>query len=80
MFYSIKSSDDGSVHVTYNIPGDKKKEEVFFEKYTFYKGLNFKGSEAVNIPREEKADAEFTYYSAMVGGCSSFDILSMKLS
>ena len=77
--YKIDPKENGGLEVTYKIPGDKKKEEVFFEKYTFGTDLAYVGSEAANIPKTTKENITKTYYYTVVGGCTSFDILSMKL-
>jgi hypothetical protein len=77
--YRIENDPSGAISITYKIGGDKKKDEVFFEKYTFNKDLSFKGTEAVNISKENNPDIEVTQFYASVGGCTSFDVLSMKL-
>jgi hypothetical protein len=77
--YKIDPLNDGGLEVTYKIPGDKKKNEVFFEKYTFGSDLAFTGSVDANVPKTTKENKVSSYYYAVVGGCSSFDVLSMKL-
>jgi len=77
--FKIEPKEGSGIEITYKIPGDKKKEEVFFEKYTFGNDLAFTGSEAANVPKTEKPNQTFNYYYTVVGGCSSFDVLSMKL-
>jgi hypothetical protein len=71
---------DGNVEVIYKIPGDKKKDEKFFEAYSFDKDLKFIATKSTSEPKIlSKPDREQKYMSAWVGGHTSFDILSMKL-
>lgn len=72
--------DDNGIGVLYKIPGDKKKNELFYELYSFDKTLKFIDVKPANEPKiETKPDREVTSLSAWVGGSSSFDVLSMKL-
>jgi len=73
---------DGNYLVTYKMGGDKKKKEVFYETYLFDQHLKFVKNEEVAEPKlsaADKPDKTQTRFSAYVGGCSSFDALSMKL-
>jgi hypothetical protein len=73
---------DGGYTITYKIPGDKKKNEVFYEDYKFDSNIKFLKSEAIGEPKQSAADnpdKTVSGFYASVGGCSSFDILSMKL-
>jgi len=68
--------------ITYKIPGDKKKDEIFYEAYRFDKAVKFLKSEDISAPKQtsdDKPDRVVNGIYASVGGCSSFDILSMKL-
>ncbi|MBC7890414.1 MAG: hypothetical protein H7Z13_21260 [Ferruginibacter sp.] len=72
----------GNYLVTYKIGGDKKKNEVFYETYLFDKNMKFVKNEEVAAPKVSAAsmpDKTQTRFNAYVGGCSSFDALSMKL-
>jgi len=74
------SIDANGINVLYKISGDKNKDELFYESYTFDKDLKFLEVKAANEPKiESKPDRERTFMSAWVGGGTSFDILSMKL-
>ena len=73
------SKDANGVSITYKIKGDKKADAAFFEKYTFDASLKLADDKEVSVPKEDREDYEQTVYYASVGGCSSFDILSMKL-
>jgi len=76
--YGINKADNGDLNITYKIAGDNK-QDVFFETYAFNKQLQFINSNNTSVPKEDKEDRVQTYFYASVGGCSSFDILSMKL-
>jgi len=68
--------------ITYKIGGDKKKDEVFYETYLFDKNLKFIKNEEIAEPKlavADMPDKTQTRFYAYVGGCSSFDVLSMKL-
>jgi hypothetical protein len=76
------AATDGTYTITYKIPGDKKKNEIFYETYKFDNNVKFLNSQEVIEPklsREDKPDKTVTGFYASVGGCSSFEILSMKL-
>jgi hypothetical protein len=80
----ITSTDftDGGYTITYKIPGDKKKNEVFYEGYKFDSNIKFLKSEAIGEPKQSAADnpdKTVNGFYVSVGGCSSFEILSMKL-
>ncbi len=77
--YDIRKDEAGVSFVTYKIKGAKKSEEVFYEEYSFDSNLKFLGSKDVQEKKEQKEDIQRTYYSAYVGGTTSFDVLSMKL-
>jgi hypothetical protein len=70
----------GNTLITYKIGGDKKKNELFFESYSFDGGLKFLETKNESEPKiESKPDRKQKYLGAWVGGSSSFDVLSMKL-
>ena len=68
--FKIDQKVKSSVRVTYKIPGDKKKEEMFFEKYTFGNDLAFSGSAAANIAKTTKENQTINYYYAVVAGAA----------
>ncbi|MEO6834235.1 MAG: hypothetical protein ABI378_16070, partial [Chitinophagaceae bacterium] len=73
---------DGGYNVTYKMAGDKKKDEVTYETYSFGKDLKFLKSDQASEPKKtaaDKPDRTVNSIEAFVGGCTSFDILSMKL-
>lgn len=73
-------TNDGRIDLVYKIGGDKKKNELFYEQYSFSKDLKFLESTKISEPKvDSKPDREKTYLGAWVGGGTSFDILSMKL-
>lgn len=81
-FITDVSCTNGNYCVTYKMAGDKKKDEVTYETYTFDNKLQFVKSEQAKEPKltsEDKPDKTVTYVTARVGGCTSFDVLSMKL-
>ncbi len=81
-FISATENNDGNYLVTYKTGGDKKKNEVFYETYLFDKNLQFLKNETIGEPKvsaADKPDKIQTRFGAYVGGCSSFDVLSMKL-
>src|SRR6187399_1687667 len=70
--------DNGTINILYKIKGDKKKDELFYELYSFDKDLKFLGGKPVTEPKvETKPDKTVKYLGAWVGGSSSFDVLSM---
>ncbi len=81
-FISTAVVNDGNYLVTYKIGGDKKKNEIFYETYLFDGNMKFVKNEEIAEPKIDAAsmpDKTVTRFSAYVGGCSSFDVLSMKL-
>lgn len=73
---------DGQYRITYKMAVSKKKDDVRFETYVFDKDMKFLKSEPSTAPKitnEDRPDKTVSYLSAKVGGCTSFDILSMKL-
>lgn len=75
----IKVDETGQVNVIYKIPGDKKKDDNYFEQYSFSSAGTFTGSQIVTVPKKELPDKTVVYFYSEVGGCNSFDVLSMKL-
>jgi hypothetical protein len=72
--------ENGVTSILYKIKGDKKKDELFYELYSFDKDLKFLEGKSVKEPKvETKPDKTVKYLGAWVGGFSSFDVLSMKL-
>ncbi|MBS1630341.1 MAG: hypothetical protein JST27_09810 [Bacteroidetes bacterium] len=68
--------------ITYKMAGDKKKDVISYETYNFDKDLKFIKSEQSQEPKaskEDEPDRTQDIMYAQVGGCSSFDVLSMKL-
>jgi hypothetical protein len=81
-FLLSAANADGAYTITYKIPGDKKKNEIFYETYQFDNNLKFVKNEEISEPKisaEDKPDKTVSGFYASVGGCSSFEILSMKL-
>jgi hypothetical protein len=81
-FLLSAANADGAYTITYKIPGDKKKNEIFYETYQFDSNLKFVKNEEISEPKisaEDKPDKTVSGFYASVGGCSSFEILSMKL-
>lgn len=81
-FIAQTDNTNGNYLITYKIGGDKKKNEIFYETYLFDKNMKFVKNEEIAEPKiaaAEMPDKVVTRYSAYVGGCSSFDVLSMKL-
>lgn len=72
--------ENGNVNILYKIKGDKKKDELFYELYSFDKDLKFLEGKSANEPKvETRPDRTVSRLEAWVGGFSSFDVLSMKL-
>jgi hypothetical protein len=72
--------ESGAISILYKIKGDKKKDEMFYELYSFDKDLKFLEGKSVTEPKvETKPDKTAKYLGAWVGGSSSFDAMSMKL-
>ncbi|MES2850295.1 MAG: hypothetical protein V4685_14650 [Bacteroidota bacterium] len=81
-FIADTDHSNGNYLITYKIGGDKKKNEIFYETYLFDKDLQFVKNEEIAEPKLSAAsmpDKTKTRLGAYVGGCSSFDVLSMKL-
>lgn len=81
-FISNTGSSDGVYTITYKIPGDKKKNEIFYENYQFDNNMKFLKNEEIAEPKETKEDKPnktVSGFDASVGGCGSFDVTSMKL-
>lgn len=73
-------NSNGNYLITYKTGGDKKKNEVFYETYLFDNNMKFIKNEEVAEPKiAAMPDKQITRFGAYVGGCSSFDVLSMKL-
>ncbi len=81
-FITEVTHNNGNYQVTYKMAGDKKKDAVTYETYNFDSKLQFVNSEQSSEPKltsNDKPDRTIDFISAQVGGCSSFDVLSMKL-
>lgn len=81
-FITYVTHTGDNYQVVYKMAGDKKKDEVTYETYTFDNNLQFLKSEQTKEPKltsDDKPDRTVNFVTAKVGGCSSFDILSMKL-
>lgn len=81
-FYdAVLNESTGNLEVTYAFK-DKNKDkdaDAQYETYSFDKALNFIKSEETKITVADKAPYTESYIAASVGGCNSFNILSMKL-
>ena len=81
--YSMQGTtfaENGNIDILYKIKGDKKKNELFYELYSFDKDLKFLEGKSVKEPKvETQPDKTVKYLGAWVGGITSFDVLSMKL-
>lgn len=78
--YDAQLADDGSLSLVY---GYMAKKEQKFVNYTFDAGLKMTKEEESTEPytkQTAKPDSKYEYISTTVGGCSSFDILSMDLN
>jgi hypothetical protein len=78
--FDIIFNDDESLAVTY---GYLKKKETVYVNYTFDKDLKLLKEEESSEPKVKKIDQPnrtYNYIYTSVGGCSSFDILSMDLN
>jgi len=81
-FIAETDQSNGQYLITYKIGGDKKKNEIFYETYLFDNNMKFIKNESVAEPKVTAAampDKTVTRFNAYVGGCTSFDVLSMKL-
>ena len=81
-FYdAVINEKSGNIEVTYAFQNKNKDKDADaqYETYSFDKALNFIKSEETKITVEDKAPYTESYIAASVGGCNSFNILSMKL-
>lgn len=72
--------NDGTLTLEY---GHVKKKETKFVNYTFDSYLKFLKEDESSEPKTKKLDQpsiKYDYIYTSVGGCSSFDILSMSLN
>ncbi|MBS1643558.1 MAG: hypothetical protein JST36_00835 [Bacteroidetes bacterium] len=83
-FLTETGINDGNYSLVYKIAGDKKhKDELSYERYIFDKELKFVKSEQTQepkVPASERPDRTINRIVAGVGGCNSFNVLSMKLN
>jgi hypothetical protein len=79
-FDAIQNSDNGNIEVTYKFKKSSKDADASYETYTFDKNLKFIKAEETKANVTDKTPYSKTFVYATVGGCSSFDILSMKLA
>ncbi len=77
--YDVNKEANGNINVFYKMKLDKKSDEVQYEEYSFDKNLKLLEDKDISMPKESHEDYEQTVYFTTVGGCTSFDILSMKL-
>jgi hypothetical protein len=78
--YDVQLSESGELSLTY---GYKAKKEERFVNYSFDAQLKLLKEEESAEPRikvKDKPTLNYEYIYTSVGGCSSFDILSMKLN
>jgi hypothetical protein len=78
--YDVQLSESGELSLTY---GYKSKKEERFVNYSFdadLKLLNEDESAEPRIKVKDKPTLSYEYIYTSVGGCSSFDILSMTLN
>jgi hypothetical protein len=75
----VRFEQDGKIHVIYQNKIDKKGAEITYEDYIFDKDLKFIEKKNTSVTKEIKPDKETQRLGAYVGGCTSFDILGMKL-
>lgn len=80
-FYdATQNSENGNIEVIYKFKKSKKDADPTYETYSFDKNLKFiKVEETKPNTTTDKSPYSKTFVYATVGGCSSFDILSMKL-
>jgi len=79
ILFSVNKDDAGNLDVGYRMKLDKKKNEIIYEYYMFDKNLKFIKSEKENESKEKFPNRQKDYFSAYIGGTTSFDILSQKL-
>jgi len=77
--FNVVNEEDGTMNVLYRMKLDKKSEVMTYENYSFDSNLKFTGTKDVQTFKEQKEDVQNVYYSAYVGGTTSFDVLSRKL-
>ncbi len=77
--FNVVKGDDGTMNVLYRMKLDKKSEVMSYENFSFDKNLKFIGAADVQTFKVQKEDVQNVYYSAYVGGSTSFDVLSRKL-
>ncbi len=78
--YNAAFADDGSLSLEYGL---MKKKETAFVDYFFSPDLKFIKENESAEPKAKKLDlpeVKYDYIYTSVGGCSSFDILSMSLN
>jgi len=82
-FYNATQDEaSGNLEITYKFKSKAKDNQGVFETYTFDKDLNLLKQEEISVLKkdiEDKPDYNQTVVWARVGGCSSFDILSLRL-
>jgi hypothetical protein len=78
--YEAQLADDGTLSLVY---GYMAKKEQKFVNYTFDKDLKMLKEEESSEPKVKEMDKptiKYDYINTTVGGCSSFDVLSMSLN
>jgi hypothetical protein len=78
--YEAQLADDGTLSLVY---GYMAKKEQKFVNYTFDKDLKMVKEEESSEPKVKEMDKptiKYDYINTTVGGCSSFDVLSMSLN
>jgi hypothetical protein len=81
--YNAFVGENGDLSLSY---GYKKKKEESFVNYIFDASLKLLKEDETSSPREcaakeiDKPTLKYEYISTTVGGCGSFDILSMNLN
>ncbi|MBN2174032.1 MAG: hypothetical protein JW731_07870 [Bacteroidales bacterium] len=78
--FDISFGDEETLAISY---GYLKKKETVFVNYSFDKDLKLLKEEESSEPKAKKSDQPsrtYDYIYTSVGGCSSFDILSMDLN
>jgi hypothetical protein len=80
-FYdATQNSDNGNIEVIYKFKKSSKDADASYETYSFDKNLKFIKAEETKANVTDKTPYSKTFVYATVGGCSSFDVLSMKLA
>lgn len=78
--YEAQLADDGTLSLVY---GYMAKKEQKFVNYSFDKDLKMVKEEESSEPKVKEMDKpaiKYDYINTTVGGCSSFDVLSMDLN